>query len=163
VNVTNAAIGDPIVYTITLTNSGATAQGDNPGDEFTDLLSSELTLVSANASSGTAIANVGTNTVTWNGAIPAGNSVTIIINAVVNATATGTVSNQGTVSYDSDGNGTNESQSVTNDPSTAAANDPTLFAVGAAITGVPALSPASLLFLSILLAGAALLVLRRFS
>ncbi len=73
-----------IVYTVTLSNSGLGAQADNVGHEFTDTLPTSLALVSANASSGTA----GTtgNTVNWNGSIPAGGSVTITINATINAT-----------------------------------------------------------------------------
>ena len=44
-------------------------QQNNAGNEFIDVLPASLTLVSASATSGTAVANVGTNTVTWNGAI----------------------------------------------------------------------------------------------
>jgi uncharacterized repeat protein (TIGR01451 family) len=120
-----------VTYTITLNNSGG-AQGDNPGDEFTDVLPASLTLVSASATSGTAVASVATNTVTWNGPIPASGSVTITINATVNPTATGTISNQGTIAYDSDANGTNDQNGVTDDPSTGVASDPTSFALGAA-------------------------------
>ena len=56
-----------MTYTVILDNSGAANQGDNAGDEFVDVLPGGLTLVSAAATSGTAIANVGTNTVNWNG------------------------------------------------------------------------------------------------
>ncbi len=124
--------GGAITYTVTLINAGAVAQADNPGNEFTDLLPASLTLVSASANSGTAVANVGTNTVTWNGAIPAASTVTITINATVKASTPGgtVVSNQGTISYDSDNNGTNDATSMTDDPSTPAVNDPTSFTVG---------------------------------
>ena len=67
-------MGGTVTYTVTLTNTGPGAQGDNPGNEFTDVLPAHLALVSATATSGTAVANVGTNTVTWNGSIPAGGS-----------------------------------------------------------------------------------------
>lgn len=125
--------GGAITYTVVLTNTGGVAQGDNPGAEFTDVLPAELTLVGASATSGTATANVGTNTVTWNGAIPAGNSVTITINATIKpGTAVGTtISNQGTIAYDADGNGTNEASGVTDDPATQPADDPTSFQVAA--------------------------------
>jgi hypothetical protein len=88
-------------------------------------------LVSANATSGTAAANTGTNTVTWNGSIAAASTVTITIQATIQAaTAIGTiVSNQGAIFYDSDGNGTNDASGVTDDPSTPAPNDPTSFTV----------------------------------
>lgn len=123
--------GGAITYTVVLTNTGGVAQGDNPGAEFTDVLPAELTLVGASATSGTATANVGTNTVTWNGAIAAGVSVTITINATIKpGTAVGTtISNQGTIAYDADGNGTNEASGVTDDPATQPADDPTSFQV----------------------------------
>jgi uncharacterized repeat protein (TIGR01451 family) len=153
--------GDPITYTVTFTNSGS-PQADNPGDEFTDVLPAQLDLVSASATSGVAVANVGTNTVHWNGAIPTGGSVTITINAIVAFDATGgSVSNQGTLFFDADGNGTNESQAVTDDPDTPAADDPTVFAILDA--QVPALSPLGLMLLSALLGGIALIVMRRMS
>src|SRR4029077_11571164 len=66
------AVGGTITYTVTLSNSGPGAQADNPGNEFTDVLPAGLALVSASATSGTAVATVGTNTVTWNGSIAAG-------------------------------------------------------------------------------------------
>ncbi len=64
--------GGLLTYTIVLTNTGTTAQLDNPGDELVDVLPSSLALVNATATSGTAVATVATNTVTWNGAIPGG-------------------------------------------------------------------------------------------
>jgi uncharacterized repeat protein (TIGR01451 family) len=130
--------GSVVTYTVTLSNTGNSAQGDNPGNEFVDVLPSTLTLVSANATSGTATATIGTNTVTWNGTIAAAGSVTITITATINAaTAPGTVvSNQGTANYDGDVNGTNETAVLTDDPSVGGATDPTSFTVsGARVTG----------------------------
>ncbi|MFP5245792.1 MAG: beta strand repeat-containing protein, partial [Thermoanaerobaculia bacterium] len=106
--------GTNVTYTITLTNGFAFTLDDNAGDELTDILPASLTLVSANATSGTALANVGTNTVTWNGSIAASSSVTITIVATINANATGNVDNQATVAYDADDNGSNESAGATN-------------------------------------------------
>ena len=124
--------GSTITYTINLSNSGASDQQDNPGNEFTDVLPSQLTLVSADASFGTASANTGTNTVTWNGAIPSGEAATITITATIHAGTEGlTVSNQGTINYDADGNGTNEATTQTDDPNTSGA-DATVFTVCAA-------------------------------
>ena len=154
--------GDAIVYTVTLTNSGSATQGDNPGDEFTDILPAGLALVSASASSGTAFANIGTNTVTWNGSIPVSGSVTITINATVTAAAGDTVSNQGNVSFDSDGNGTNDASNVTDDPATAPAGDPTSFVVvEGSVLAIPTLSQLGLLLLALGLAGLGLLALRQ--
>lgn len=157
--------GGPITYTITLSNSGPSAQANNPGDEFTDVLPAQLILVSANASSGTALATVGTNTVTWNGGVPAGGSVTITIQATIRPDiAPGTViTNQGTISYDADGNGTNESTNQTDDPSQAGSGNATGFAVAApATTGdIPALDPLGLAMLAALLGAVALVMMRR--
>ncbi len=154
--------GGTISYTVTLSNPGTTVQLDNPGDEFTDVLPSSLTLVSATATSGTAVATVATNTVTWNGTIAAnGGTVTITITATINVGAQGqTISNQGTVNFDADGNGTNESSLLTDDPSTAAVDDPTSFGVGGVIE-IPALSTFGLAMLALLLASGALVALRR--
>jgi uncharacterized repeat protein (TIGR01451 family) len=153
-------IGSTVTYTITLTNSGGGAQADNPGNELTDVLPAQLALVSATASSGTAVSNTGSNTVTWNGGIPAGGSVTITITATILPTAGGTtVSNQGSISYDSDGNGTNEASTVTDDPSVAGAADPTQFAVPG--VGIPTLSPSMLLMLFAVLAAVGIAMMKR--
>ena len=127
------AVGGTITYTVTLTNSGTAAQGDNPGHEFTDTLPASLTLTGATASSGTA-ATAG-NTVNWDGTIaPLGGTVTITITATVNAGAQGTsISNQGTVSYDSNNDGTNDASNPTDDPGAGGASDPTVFAVANAV------------------------------
>jgi uncharacterized repeat protein (TIGR01451 family) len=121
--------GSSITYTIVVTNNMGITQPNNAGNELTDVLPPSLTLVSANATSGTASANVGTNTVSWNGSLAAGASVTITINTTINNTATGSVSNQASIAYDADGNGSNEASGVSNDPGTAAPNDPTSFTV----------------------------------
>ncbi|HSU82503.1 MAG TPA: IPTL-CTERM sorting domain-containing protein, partial [Thermoanaerobaculia bacterium] len=109
-------------------------------------------------------ATVGTNTVTWNGAIPAGGSVTVTIQATVNAgTAQGTtVSNQAAFSYDSDGNGTNDASGVSDDPAVRGTGDPTSFTVGqASVIDVPTLDEAGLLLLALLLAMGGAVMLRR--
>jgi len=122
--------GNIITYTVVLSNSGTSTQLDNPGNEFADVLPAGLTLVSASATSGTAVSSIATNTATWNGTIPAGSSVTININAQINSDTVGsTISNQGTVFFDADGNGTNESSSATDDPTTEDEGDPTSFTV----------------------------------
>ncbi|MBW8878419.1 MAG: DUF11 domain-containing protein [Acidobacteria bacterium] len=155
-------VGGTITYTVTLTNGGSGAQADNPGNEFTDALPPELALVSATASSGTAAANTGTNTVTWNGAIPASGSVTITITATILPAAAGkTVSNQGTIAFDGDANGTNESTAQTDDPGVAGAADPTSIQVVGEPGDIPTLSPFGLLLLALVLAGLAFVMLKR--
>ncbi len=153
--------GGAVTYTVTISNPSANAQLDNPGDEFTDVLPATLTLVSASATTGTATSDVPNRTVHWNGSIAAGGSVTITIHALINNGAGGTtISNQGTVFFDADGNGTNESSILTDDPGTAAANDPTSFTTLAA-PQIPTLSEVGLAILALLLMSGALITLRR--
>lgn len=146
----STAPGGAVVYTIVVNNTAANAQADNPGNEFTDTLPVGLTLVSASASSGTAVATIGTGTVTWNGSIAAGGSVTITINATINATvaAGSTLSNQGTVNFDADGNGSNESTAQTDDPAVAGVANPTLIVVLApsSVSGTKTLQSAAQVF-----------------
>src|SRR5207244_6449386 len=67
------------------------------------------------ASSEVATATVATNTVTWNGVIPAMDSVTITITATIKSETEGhNIANQGTISFDADNNGTNETSTTTN-------------------------------------------------
>lgn len=147
--------GGTITYTIVLSNAGPAAQADNPGDELTDVLPAGLTLVSASATSGTAVATVATNTVTWNGSIPAAGSVTITITATINAGTDGTpIINQATISSDSDGNGTNET--------TTASNAFTILVGGVpSVVEIPTLSGIGFALLFAVLAGFGAFVLRR--
>jgi uncharacterized repeat protein (TIGR01451 family) len=163
---TKAAAGDfnpggAITYTIVLTNNGAGDQQDNPTDEFTDVLPAELTLVSASATSGTANANLGTNTVTWNGVIPASGSVTITINATIDNNVTGLITNQGTASFDSDGNGTNDATALTDDPAVGGNDDPTDIVVGVDPLSIPTLSGWGLALMAALMAALATVVMAR--
>ena len=122
--------GDP-------TNAGPGAQADNVGNEFTDPLPGTVALVSASATVGLATALTGpTNAVIWNGSLPIGGSVTITINATVaTGTALGTsVGNTGSISFDGNSDGTNESAAVTDDPNLPGASDPTSFTVIPAVT-----------------------------
>jgi uncharacterized repeat protein (TIGR01451 family) len=152
-------VGGAVTYTVILTNSGTAAQADNPGDEFVDVLPATLSLVSATATSGTAVATVATNTVTWNGAIPAGGSVTITINATILPAGTGTtIANQGTIAFDGDGNGANERTAQTDDPGQPGAADPTGLVVTAA--AIPTLSTLGWLVLALVLTILALGFLR---
>jgi uncharacterized repeat protein (TIGR01451 family) len=150
--------GGAITYTVVLSNAGPADQLDNPGHEFTDTLPADTTLLGASATSG-AVGTAG-NTVTWDGAIAVGVPVTITINAKINDHISGaTIANQGTVSFDADGNGSNESTAVTDDPGVGGAGNPT----DITIVSVPALSGAGLLAVAVLLVSLGLLALRRVS
>jgi uncharacterized repeat protein (TIGR01451 family) len=141
--------GALVTYTIVVSNSGPQMQSDNPGNELDDILPPSLTLLSATSTSGAAVATPATNSVAWNGAIPAGGSVTITIVARINSGTVGqTVSNQATIHYDRDGNGTNESTALSNAPG----GGPTTFVVTAQTAGVPTLSPMLLALLAMALA-----------
>jgi uncharacterized repeat protein (TIGR01451 family) len=158
--------GGTVTYTIVMTNSGAGTQPDNAGNELTDVLPAQLHLVSASATGGTAVATVATNTVTWNGSLAGGASVTITITATIDPAAPvgTTVTNQGTTSFDADGNGSNESSGTTDDPSAGGAANPTSFSVAApAVAGaeIPTLDPRALLVLCSLLAIAAIATMKR--
>lgn len=151
--------GGSITYTVVLSNLGPLAQFDQAGDEFTDVLPPGLALVSASATSGTATANVGTNTVTWNGALPVASSVTITIQATI--LAGGTISNQGQTFFDRNNNGVNETVGVTDDPGPAGSTDPTVFTAAAFNVEVPTLGQFGLAAMAGLVALAAFSVLRR--
>jgi uncharacterized repeat protein (TIGR01451 family) len=158
--------GSTLTYTIVLNNGGTGPQGDNPGDEFTDVLPASLSLVSASATSGTAVATIGTNTVTWNGSIATAGSVTITITATISPFFTGAISNQGTISFDGDGNGSNESSAMTDDPAAGGGADPTVVTItaGAPPTAVPTLGEWGRLIaaaLMVLIALGAFAVIRR--
>lgn len=155
--------GSTVTYTIVVTNTGSFQQFDGIGDEMTDVLPAALQLVNATATSGSVNTDATTGTVRWNGSLAAGASVTITITATVNAAVGSTISNQATVSFDSDENGSNESSAVSDNPSTGGV-DATSFVVAPArnipATGGdprPLLTGAALL----LAAGLALLGVRR--
>jgi hypothetical protein len=107
--------------------------------------------------------------VTWNGSLAAAASVTITIQATISTSAApgSTITNQGTINYDADGNGTNEATAVTDDPGTGASADGTSFGViagggGPTPTVVSASSDvANLLLLALLALGAASALHRR--
>ncbi len=85
---------------------------EDASDELVDVLPAGLTLVNATASNGT-VATLADNTVRWNGAIAVGGSVTITIDAMITATAGTTISNQGSIHYETDGTATNNATGTT--------------------------------------------------
>jgi uncharacterized repeat protein (TIGR01451 family) len=153
--------GGNVIYTVTLTNSGNAAQADNAGNEFTDSVPAPLVVGTPTASSG-AVSAPGVNPVTWNGSIPAGGSVTITIPATIPANAGGqTISNQGTVNYDSDNDNVNDATSQTDAPG-GTVGDPTVFVVAPGVVAeVPTLSDFGLALLALMVSAAAMLALRK--
>lgn len=154
--------GDPVTYTIVITNTGTGFQEDAAGDEFSDILPTQITLVGTPTSTSGTITVTGTTpkTVHWNGSLAPGASVTITISATVNAgTGGSTVANQGTVNYDSNRDLTNETAAQTTPPS---GSGSTNFAVtGQAIAEVPTLSEYGLALLALTLSVLAVFTLRR--
>jgi uncharacterized repeat protein (TIGR01451 family) len=153
--------GSTVTYQVVISNSGSGASADNPGHEFTDTLPPQLTLIGASATSGTT--GTSGNTVTWDGAVAPSGSVTITITATIKQGFAGTtVSNQGSVSFDADLNGTNETTVMTDDPAVAGASDPTTFVVQAATAAeIPTLSALGFAALGLGLLLAAWVQLRR--
>lgn len=87
-------------------NAVPPSRADISGDEFVDVLPSQVSFDSASASSGT-VSNVG-GTVSWNGALAAGGGVTITIDALISSVVAGLINNQGTINFDSNGDRTND-------------------------------------------------------
>jgi uncharacterized repeat protein (TIGR01451 family) len=142
--------GSPNTKVFVISNGGPKAQGDNPGPEFVDSLPAGLTLVGATASSGT-VTIVG-NTVSWDGSIPVGGSVTVEITVTLDNVPFGTtICNSGTVFFDVDGDGVNESSRSTPVPCCITVEPPM----------IPGLSGSGLAVLALLLAALALTRLRR--
>jgi serine protease len=149
--------GAPVTYTILLTNNSAYNQFDNPGQEFSDTLPPQLTLVGAIATGGS-VSTVG-NTVSWSGMLAGGASVTLTVDAMIKTGTSGqTVSNQGGILCDADGDGVNESSRLTDDPAVPGTEDPTVFQV---LEPVPTLSDLGLFVLGLALLAAGLLAVSR--
>ncbi|MFO1352222.1 MAG: IPTL-CTERM sorting domain-containing protein [Gammaproteobacteria bacterium] len=132
----NFAPGGTVTFTVAITNSGTGDQANNPGPEFTDTLPPELILQSATLkASGSLNVDVPTNTVTWDGPLPAGATDRFDIVAQIrgNVGLGAVISNQGTLNFDSDGDGTNDATALTDDPATPTGNDATLITLAAAI------------------------------
>ena len=129
--------GDTIRYEVTIWNYGCADLEDNPGHEFTDALPAGIDPTGdVTETSGTAALDG--STIVWDGSIPAGGSVTIKYNVDVDwELEDGTqICNQGTVHWDSNGDGTNDAETLTDDPVTAEEDDPTCITIDDSI-GMP--------------------------
>jgi len=120
--------GTEVRYEITLRNDGCADQGDNAGHEFIDDLPVGVVPTGfATATSGTV--SVSGSQIVWDGEIPAGGEVVIVYKATVDGPEGEEICNQGTVHWDSDGDGTNDATENTNDPGTPVDDDSTCFTV----------------------------------
>lgn len=154
--------GGHATYLITLHNPGDFDQHDNPGDELLDELPAGMIVTAAGADSGTVAVDPDGRTVRWNGAVPAGATVTITVEAAITLGAAGTrLENQAQIAYDADGTGDNETLAVTDDPAAGGAADPTAFvAAQPQLLEIPTLGTLPLALLALLLAGTGLLLAR---
>jgi len=112
--------GDFLTYSVNITNQlDDFAQANNAGNELEIPLDSNVTFNSVtSAPSGTLVHNSGT--MEWNGAIPASGSILLLYRVQVNddvCGAGGTISSQGTLFMDANGDGGNDIEEVTDDPS----------------------------------------------
>lgn len=109
--------GDTIKYRVTISNTGDADQDNNPGDELEDFIPENTTYVasSATATSGSINYNAGENKITWNGGVSAESSVILEFQVTVNqGLENGTIiSNQGSVFWDSNEDGTNDATELT--------------------------------------------------
>ncbi|MDH7517297.1 MAG: choice-of-anchor L domain-containing protein [Candidatus Thermoplasmatota archaeon] len=110
--------GDTIRYTITISNIGTANQGDNPGNEFEDDIPINTTYVPGSATATSGTISYSNGKIIWNGGIPAQSSVALTFNVTVNQSLiNGTIiSNQGTIYWDSNEDGTNDATELTDDP-----------------------------------------------
>jgi len=132
--------GDTVRYEVVITNHGCADQEDNEGHEFLDTLPAGLApLGFVSATSGTI--DVDGDQVVWDGEIPAGESVVLTFKAEIGSEVEELTElcNQGEVLWDSDGDGSNDAREPTDDPETAADDDPTCLTVETT-TGPPPLS-----------------------
>ncbi|MEA3458937.1 MAG: hypothetical protein U9R21_09725 [Candidatus Thermoplasmatota archaeon] len=111
---------DTIKYTVTISNTGTADQHNNGGNEFEDVIPQNATYVegTATATSGTVNYDGAENKITWNGAIDAESSVSLMFEVTVNSLLSNgsLISNQGTVYWDSDEDRINDALELTDDP-----------------------------------------------
>jgi len=122
---------DRIAYEIVLRNDGCADQKDNPGHELVDSIPQGITPAGGVTATSGKAALVG-NEVVWDGGIPAGGSVTVTVTVTIDEDVTDStlICNQAVASWDSNGDGRNEAQEPSDDPTTSERdNDPTCLVV----------------------------------
>ncbi|MBN1762984.1 MAG: DUF11 domain-containing protein [Methanomicrobia archaeon] len=164
--------GDAICYTAWINNTGDADSTDNPGNEFVDLIPENtvykpgsLQINDVNESDDISDGvgyDAANTTIIWNGNITAGGTIKIRFCVIVDPdvpVGTTVISNQGTVYYDSNGDGTNDAQKPTDDPVTAPSPDPTELQLSISAP-VPIMTPIGMVALVGLLSAVAVLRLR---
>ncbi len=110
---------DTLRYRIVISNTGSVDQSDNPGNEFEDYLPVNATYVPGSAYSeyGNISYDPGENKIIWNGNVPTETSRVLEFKVTVNQSLGNgaIISNQGTVYWDSDSDGTNDATELTDD------------------------------------------------
>jgi uncharacterized repeat protein (TIGR01451 family) len=110
---------DILRYRITISNTGSADQNDNAGNEFEDFIPENTTYVNGSAYSeyGTISYDFEENKIIWDGGVPAETSRTFEFKVKVdsNLPNRALISNQGTVYWDSDEDGTNDATELTDD------------------------------------------------
>jgi uncharacterized repeat protein (TIGR01451 family) len=160
--------GDVICYTAWINNTGGADSNDNPGNEFEDPIPAYSTYLSGSLQINDVLNDdditdgigydAANDTIIWNGNITAGGIIKIgfCVTVDTNVTPGTVISNQGTVFYDSNGDGTNDAEEPTDDPVTAPLNDPTNLEVAPTML-VPAMTPVGMIALVGLLSAVAAL------
>ena len=108
---------DILNYRVTISNTGKADQDNNLGHEFIDNIPDNTTYVSNSATSTSGSINYDSNNdrIIWNGEIPGESSVILEFQVQINdGLANGTIiSNQGTVNWDSNEDGSNDAIELT--------------------------------------------------
>ncbi|OGF54962.1 MAG: hypothetical protein A2Z21_02900 [Candidatus Fraserbacteria bacterium RBG_16_55_9] len=121
--------GEELEYEIEISNTSTAPQPDNADNEFEDPIPAGTHFIedSLTFSTGDAVFDSVSNLVAWNGTVPPAEKVAIRFRVQVNdEIATGAeIFNQGRALFDIDGNGSNETTQLTDDPDTPESNDST--------------------------------------
>lgn len=111
---------DTLKYSISISNTGSAEQGNNPGNEFEDIIPENSTYVNGSAycNYGNISYNASQRKIIWNGNIPSETSRILEFKVKINQSLPNgaLISNQGKVFWDSDENGINDAIELTDDP-----------------------------------------------
>ncbi|MEM1182566.1 MAG: IPTL-CTERM sorting domain-containing protein, partial [Acidobacteriota bacterium] len=147
---------DTVLYEIEITNLGGADQPDDPtSDELENGLPDTLRVFDAGADRPDFAITVdsGANAITGNGPLPAGETVIVWLEAVVDADAGELIANQALVRFDSNNDGTNDTVAPSDDPASSGTEDATVFTV-VGFADIPTLSHLGLALMALLIAAA---------